>query len=486
MSNKTISVTPVILCGGSGARLWPLSRVDYPKQFLKISGNDSLFRQAVIRGMGLPNKNIHIHPPIIVTNESHRFLCVEELKGLSSEASIILEPEGKNTAPALTLASFLTNEKDSDSIMVVLPADHLILDLKSFNIAMNTAIQLAVQDTIVVIGVPPSSPNINFGYIKSEKNNFKKNIFSVKEFVEKPSALLAKQYYNSGEYFWNAGMFVLKSTVWLKAIDFFSKDIKEITEKSWVQRTTDLSFIRPNSNIFKQIPNDSIDYAVIEKCPGSNFVIHGVELQAGWSDLGSWRAVSEIRDHDKDGNQTNGDIILHNTKNTFIESTHRLVATNGVDNLIIIETPDAVLVSHKKSQDEIKVLTQKLAKFNRLENRSHRKVFRPWGWFDILEEGVGFKVKRIYVKPQASLSLQSHKKRAEHWVVIKGEATVTLGDKKITLLPNQSTYISPNTKHRLANETQLDLEIIEVQSGEYLGEDDIERFDDNYGRLSID
>lgn len=481
-------VLPVILCGGSGTRLWPLSRAGFPKQFLVLSGdgsNQSLFQQAIGRIHTLTSQNIVLGKTLIVTNEEHRFLALDQLRELKNvDATLLLEPTGRNTAPALTLAALCAQEQGNDPILVVTPADQTVTDANAFTIALTKAIAIAQQNAIAILGITPASPETGYGYIKTK--NAQDAQYVVDRFVEKPDAQTAKKYLEEGGYFWNGGMFVLKASVWLSSLQAFRPDILAATEKSWANKGVDTSpvaeFIRPDKALFEGIPSESIDYAVIEKCPGSQFPIKMVELDAGWNDLGAWDAVWQVGKQDADGNVTSGDTLLTNTKHSLVHASNRLVSTVGIENLIVVETADAVLVADRKNSQDVKHIVGQLEKQKREEKNLHRKVSRPWGWYDSVDEGERFKVKRIQVKPGASLSLQMHHHRAEHWIVVKGVAEITNGDQIITLTENQSTYIPQGQTHRLANPGNTPLEIIEVQSGSYLGEDDIVRFEDTYGR----
>ena len=481
---SAINITPVILCGGSGTRLWPLSRSAFPKQFLVLSGKTTLFQQAVVRLQHLQSEHIKLNNTLIVTNEEHRFLVLDQLREIKDvKAQLLLEPIGRNTAPALTLAAMQAMEDHEDPVLVVTPSDQTVQDQADFTKSLHDAIESASTGSIVVLGIKPSKADTGFGYIRQDKIKDEHQSYKVIQFTEKPDADTAEKYIKSGEYFWNGGMFVLRASVWLKAIQYFSLDIYEATLKAFNQKTTDDLFIRPDENLFKTIPTNSIDYAVIEKCPSSNFEIRMVELNAGWNDLGSWDAVWQVGDKDKNQNVTYGDTLLENTKNSLVYADHKLVSVAGLDNIVVIETSDAILVIDRNQSQEVKMIVNKLTTEKREEKNLHRKVSRPWGWYDSIDEGENFKVKRIQVNPGASLSLQKHAKRAEHWVVVKGIAEVICQDKKITLKENESIYIPLGHTHRLSNPGQDILEIIEVQSGSYLGEDDIERFDDSYGRL---
>jgi len=493
-------VLPVILCGGSGTRLWPLSRAGFPKQFLVLSDNDakySLFQQAIERIHAIADQQIKMGKTIIVTNEEHRFLALDQLREMSNiDATLLLEPSGRNTAPALTLAALYAQEHaidtNSDPILVVTPADQTIRNSNAFTKALRQAIGIAQEGAIAILGITPNAPETGYGYIKTKSNADHQagDAVVVERFVEKPDAQTAKQYLEEGGYFWNGGMFVLKTSVWLAALKEFRPDILAATEKSWQSKAQDSSsdavFVRPGKDVFNVIPSESIDYAVIEKCPGINqptqFPIKMVELDAGWNDLGAWDAVWQVGKQDQDGNVTSGDTLLSNAKNSLVHASSRLVSAVGVENLIIVETADAVLVADRKNSQDVKHIVNQLDVQQREEKNLHRKVARPWGWYDSVDEGERFKVKRIQVKPGASLSLQMHHHRAEHWIVVKGVAEITNGEQVIMLTENQSTYIPQGQTHRLANPGKTPLEIIEVQSGSYLGEDDIVRFEDTYGR----
>lgn len=484
----TFSVLPVVLCGGSGSRLWPLSRAGFPKQFLVLSGsgNASLFQQAVERLQNLHAPDITVAQPLIVTNEDHRFLALEQLREIHiAKAKLLLEPVGRNTAPAITLAALQASENEQDPILVVTPADQTVQNNAAFAAALQQGIRVAAKGGVVILGIAPDKPETGYGYIQQSGSAGTHGEYAVAQFAEKPSLEVAKAYLAGQQHTWNSGMFVLRASTWLKALAQFRPDILTATQGAWAGKTVDASFIRPNKEAFAQVPSESIDYAVMEKCPGSNIPLHMVPLDAGWSDLGAWDAVWQVNQdgqQDAQGNVTHGDTLLADTRNTFVHATSRLVGTVGVSNLIIVETADAVLVADRSQSQNVKKLVQQLEQGNRNELSLHRKVHRPWGWYDSIDEGDRFKVKRIQVKPGASLSLQKHHHRAEHWIVVKGTAEITNGDKVLVLTENQSTYIPLGEVHRLANPGTIPLEIIEVQSGGYLGEDDIVRFEDTYGR----
>ena len=478
-----IDVVPVIMAGGSGTRLWPLSRAGFPKQFLVLSGQWSLFQDAVRRLDGLSAEDIAAAPPLVVGNDEHRFLVLEQLREIGrADASILLEPVGRNTAPAVTLAALQALESGRDPVMAVLSADQTIADGASFIDRLRNSIRCAAGGSIVILGVPPDRPETGYGYIRGEGSVGSLGEQHVAEFVEKPDAETAERYLAAGSYVWNAGMFVLRASVWLKALEAFRPDILEATRKAFSERKVDQSFVRPGRASFEAIPSESVDYAVIEHCPGTAFPIAMLRLDAGWNDLGAWDAVWQAGHRDSNGNVATGDVMLADTRNSMIHATSRFVGTIGLDDAVVVETPDAVLVTTRERSQDVKKIVAELQRRKREEHVLHRKVHRPWGWYDSVDEGARFKVKRIQVKPGASLSLQMHHHRAEHWIVVSGTAEVTCGDRKMLVTENQSTYIPLGERHRLANPGAIPLEIIEVQSGSYLGEDDIVRFEDTYGR----
>jgi mannose-1-phosphate guanylyltransferase/mannose-6-phosphate isomerase len=480
---RQLRVTPVILCGGSGTRLWPLSRAGFPKQFLVLSGKTSLFQQAVERVNGIASNDISVGETFVVTGEEHRFIALEQLRETPSvSAKLLLEPEGKNTAPALTLAALQALKNGDDPILVVTPADQTVQNTEAFIDAIQSAVKVADSGAIAILGIKPTGPETGFGYIKQSGAASNLGDFNVAKFVEKPDLETARAYLDSGDYSWNGGMFVVRASVWIKALNTFRKDILTSTENAFNQSTLDQYFIRPNDQLFLKIPSESVDYAVIDKCPGSEFEIRVIPLNAGWNDLGAWDAVWQVGEKDQNGNLIQGDALVEASENNLIHSSHRLVSAVGVNNLVIIETADAVMVADRSQSQFVKKIVSQLSDQAREEHMLHRKVSRPWGWYDTIDLGDRFKVKRIQVNPGASLSLQIHAKRAEHWVVVKGTAEVTCGDQVITLKENESTFIPLGEKHRLSNPSTDILEIIEVQSGAYLGEDDIVRIDDGYGR----
>ncbi|MBW8778683.1 MAG: mannose-1-phosphate guanylyltransferase/mannose-6-phosphate isomerase [Burkholderiales bacterium] len=478
----SISIQPVIMAGGSGTRLWPLSRAGFPKQFLSLGSDESLFQQAIARLMGLAGDGIAVEAPLIVGNAEHRFLALEQMREMRVEpAAVILEPVGRNTAPALTLAALAAREGGADPVLVVSPADQTVTDRAAFSAALRRAILGAADGAIVILGITPASPETAYGYIRSTPAD---GLHKVARFVEKPDAATAARYLAEGGYTWNSGMFVLRASVWLDALREFRPDILAATEAAWSGRTPDERFVRPTREAFLAVPSESVDYAVMEKCPGSRFDIRMVPLDAGWNDLGAWDAVWQVAPKDAAGNCGVGDVIFEDSRNTLVHASGRLVTTLGVDNVVVVETADAVLVADRERSQDVKKLVSRLDKDRRTEHALHRKVHRPWGWYDSVDAGPRFQVKRIMVNPGATLSLQMHHHRAEHWIVVQGTAEVTCGDRKTILTENQSTYIPLGETHRLANPGKLPLEIIEVQSGSYLGEDDIVRFEDTYGRTT--
>jgi len=478
-----MNITPVILCGGSGTRLWPLSRAGFPKQFLVLSGTNSLFQQAVERIQAAAAPDIRVGETLVVTNEEHRFLALDQLRELKGvTATLLLEPQARNTAPALTLAALQASAQGEDPILIVTPADQTVTDGPAYTQALQAAVRAAAGGAIVILGVTPDRPETGYGYIQAGAALPSGGAHAVQAFAEKPDAATARRYLVQGGYYWNAGMFVLKASTWLKSLAQFRPDIAGATQAAWTGKTVDAPFVRPDKIGFAVVPSESIDYAVMEKCPGSGVPICMVPLAAGWNDLGAWEAVWQVGEQDAQGNVVHGDVLAADTRDSLVYASSRLVGAVGVSNLVIVETADAVLVADRSQSQNVKKLVTALEQRKREEHTLHRKVHRPWGWYDSIDEGERFKVKRIQVKPGASLSLQKHHHRAEHWIVVTGTAEVTCGDKKILLGENQSTYIPLGEVHRLANPGKVPLEIIEVQSGAYLGEDDIVRFEDTYGR----
>lgn len=465
-------IIPVILCGGSGTRLWPLSRESYPKQFVKFGDNNTLFQDTLQRALRIDG----CEDIVVVCNEDHRFYVTSELYQAQASAKIVLEPSPRNTAPAIALAAFLLAEQD-DACMFVMPSDHRIVDEDQLISQISKAYDLAMNGNIVTFGIVPNRVETGFGYIEKGKKICELG-FSVERFVEKPDEEAAKVMVKNGNYFWNSGMFLMKVSVYLKELEKFSPDIYNICKKAWDQHKVDGVFIRPNRDTFLSSPSDSIDYAVMEKTD----ICAMVTLSSKWSDLGSWEAFYQIGEKDKLGNVCLGDVLCKDTHNSYIQSNNKLLATIGLDNVLVVETADAVLVAKRDKSQDVKNFVTDLQKLGRREARVHNLVYRPWGSYETLSLGERFQVKRIVVNPGGELSLQMHHHRAEHWVVVSGTAEVTNEDKVQLFSENESTYIPIGAKHRLKNPGVIPLVLIEIQSGAYLGEDDIQRFADIYGR----
>ncbi len=471
-----MTITPVILSGGSGTRLWPVSRSLNPKQFLDFFGENSLFQKAALR----VRNSADFSKAIVICNNEHRFTAAEELQKISLKAqSIILEPIGRNTAPAIAIAAFDAVKNNSDTLILVMPSDHIIDDEKTFISNVKNAAKAANEGYLVTFGVVPNKPETGYGYIKknAELENFLE-VFSVEKFVEKPDFLTAQKFLESGEYLWNSGIFLFKASTYLQALQKLQNDIFINCQEAYSNASRDLDFIRLDEKSFANCANISVDYAVMEKSDK----VAVAPISVGWSDVGSWQAVSEISPKNADENSLIGDVSTIRTTGCYINSRNILTAAIGVENLIIIALKDVVLVANKSDSQAVKEMFEILKKQNREECNSHTKVLRPWGSFETIDLGARFKVKKISVKPKSALSLQMHNKRAEHWVVVKGKAHVTCGDKEFVMEEDQSTYIPIGQKHRLENKEETMLELIEVQTGNYLGEDDIIRFQDIYGR----
>ncbi|MEA3640346.1 MAG: mannose-1-phosphate guanylyltransferase/mannose-6-phosphate isomerase [Lamprobacter sp.] len=496
---------PVILSGGSGTRLWPLSREAYPKQFLPLTGSNSMLQDTALRLDGLvdehPRLGLLLRDPIIVCNEAHRFLVAEQFRLLGrSPAAILLEPFGRNTAPALTLAALAAAvvgaagavgaASEDDPILLVAPADHAIADGEAFRRAVADGALLAEQGAVITFGIVPAKPETGYGYIQQGEKHADAELngtaYRLHAFVEKPDRETAERYLASGEYLWNSGIFMLRASVWLNLIRRFRPEIAEACELAMAAGRADGEFRRLETAAFKACPSDSIDYAVMERlsqadaAPEHPAIV--LPLAAGWSDVGAWSALWEVREQDGEGNVLDGDAFVHQSHNNLLIAQSRLLAAVGVDNLIVVETPDAVLVADRERAQDVKAVTKFLSESQRNEHRHHQRVHRPWGAFESITMGDRYQVKRLTVKPGEALSKQMHHHRAEHWVVVSGTAKVTNDDKTFLLTENQSTYIPVGATHRLENPGTIPLEIIEVQSGSYLGEDDIVRFDDLYDR----
>ena len=471
-------ILPVILSGGSGTRLWPASRSMYPKQLLPLAGEKTMLqatalRTSAMRTVGLQRADTKC---LIVSNEDHRFSVAEQMNGIERRAQIILEPEGRNTAPAIALAALHAMSVHEDVVLLVMPADHVIKDVAAFQAAVAKGVEAAEADKLVTFGIVPTAPETGYGYIKASPVDG--SAVPVDTFVEKPDADTAQGYVDDGSYFWNSGMFLFKASAYLDELQVLAPEIFDACEKSMTSKTLDGDFVRPDPSEFRTCPSDSIDYAVMEK--SQNAIM--VPLDAGWSDVGSWAALHDVSARDDDGNSLTGDALQHECRNTLVQAESRLVAVVGLDDTIVVETKDSVLVANKGRSQDVKELVDQLKAQGREETKLHRQVFRPWGSYDSIDNAENFQVKRLVVKPGAVLSLQKHAHRSEHWVCVKGKALITRNDEEFELKPNESTYVAIGDVHRIANPYDEPAHIIEVQCGDYLGEDDIERFDDNYGR----
>jgi mannose-1-phosphate guanylyltransferase/mannose-6-phosphate isomerase len=477
---------PVVLSGGSGTRLWPLSREKYPKQLLPLIGDDSLLQATVRRVEGLTG--VPLGAPMVVCNEEYRFVIAEQLRLMGKEGAILLEPVGRNTAPALTLAALAAMRGGDDPILLVMPSDHVITDTPAFQAVVRQGAALADKGAVVTFGITPDAPETGYGYIQSGAPFGECGACSIARFVEKPDLATAQAYLDDGSYLWNSGLFMMRASVWLAAIGVCRADILTACRVAWNEGSVDGGFLRVGKDAFAACPGDSIDYAVMERIAadgvGGGALPPGVviPLAAGWSDVGAWDALWEVLPKDGDGNVAQGDVLLHDCRNTLAMGQGRLVACVGVTDMIVVETPDAILVAHKSRTQDVKKIVDQLKREGRAEGQLHRKVFRPWGSYDGVDAGERFQVKRIIVNPGATLSLQMHHHRAEHWIVVRGTAKVTCGEETFLVSENQSTFIPLGTRHRLENPGCVPLEMIEVQSGSYLGEDDIVRFEDVYGR----
>lgn len=464
---------PVILSGGSGTRLWPLSRGQYPKQFLPLVSGKTMIQETMLRLSGVPD----LQPPIAVCNEDHRFMMAEQLREIGIRPSaIILEPVGKNTAPAVAVAAL--NASSEDDVMLILPADHVIADSQAFHSAIAKAKALAEQDFLVTFGIVATAPETGYGYIKASDTTVGSG-FKVAAFVEKPDAETAQSYIDSGDYFWNSGMFAFKAGCFLRELEKFNPQMLEVCRNALAAAKNDLDFTRLDKAVFSACPSDSIDYAVMEKTDKAAVI----PLDAGWNDVGSWSALWDVTAKDEVGNAIKGDVLAIDSYNSYIHSSSKLVAVVGVENLVVVETEDAVMVASKERVQDVKAVVDQLKALQRDEANVHRKVYRPWGHYDLVDSGDRHHTKRIVVKPGAKLSLQKHHHRAEHWVVVKGTAWVHRDGEDIMITENESVYIPVGAVHSLENPGVIPLEMVEVQSGSYLGEDDIVRYQDNYGRV---
>ena len=465
-------ITPVVLCGGSGTRLWPISRKQYPKQFISLINEKTLFQDTILR---LPKEAKN---PIIVCNEEYRFLAAEQLRQINKNSNeIILEPAIKNTAPAIALAALAAGE---NSLLLVLPADHVIENKKYFNKLVLDAIPLAESGKLVTFGVEPTEPHTGYGYIKiGEKYN---TGYVVNHFLEKPSTDDAKQYFDSGEYYWNSGIFLLDASQYLEELNKFRPDIYIACKNSMLKKKSDLNFLRIDKESFDQCPSESIDYAVMENTKEAVMI----PINTGWNDVGSWSSLWDIATKDDNGNVVHGDVITHNTTNSFIRSDDKMVTVIGLNNLVVASTKDVVMIASKDSSQDVSLIAKQLKDLKRTESEEHREVYRPWGKYDLIDYGNRYQVKKITVAPGAALSLQKHRYRAEHWIVVIGTAKVTKGDEILLVNENESVYIPIGVVHALENPGKVDLELIEIQSGSYLGEDDIVRLQDRYGRDKLD
>jgi mannose-1-phosphate guanylyltransferase / mannose-6-phosphate isomerase len=469
-------ITPVVLSGGMGTRLWPLSRELYPKQLLPLVGERTMLQETLHRLDGLDAA-----PPIIVCNDSHRFLVAEQLRQMDSKPqAILLEPFGRNTAPAIALAAL---KSDPDALLLVLPADHVIRDIPAFQAAIRLAAPAAQTGCMVAFGIVPTAPETGYGYIRkaqpdAQAQSLEAGVHRIAEFVEKPPLQRAQQFLDDGNYYWNSGMFLFRAGSYLDELRRFAPDIAASAQAALDSATLDLDFVRVDRDAFESCRSDSIDYAVMEKTAAAVVV----PLSAGWSDVGSWSALQDALPCDAQGNVMRGDVLVEDTSGCYLYSENRLVSAVGLKDHIVVETKDAVLVAPKNRVQDVKKLVARLKAEGRNEHSLHREVFRPWGSYDSIDNGDRFQVKRLSIKPGAQLSLQLHHHRAEHWIVVSGTARITCGEKEFMLEENQSTYIPVGVKHRIENPGRIPLRIIEVQSGSYLGEDDIVRFEDRYGR----
>ncbi|MCC4116772.1 mannose-1-phosphate guanylyltransferase/mannose-6-phosphate isomerase [Aromatoleum toluclasticum] len=476
---------PVILSGGSGTRLWPLSREQYPKQLLALIGDDTMLQQTATRLDGFAGSLPVAAEPIVVCNEEYRFITAEQLRATGRPAyRILLEPIGRNTAPALTLAALTVARENGDGVLLVMPADHVVREPEAFHRAVAIGLEAAQGGAMVTFGIVPERAETGYGYIRSG-SECGPGVREVAAFVEKPDADTAAEYVASGAYLWNSGLFMVHASVWLDAIGHFNPAMLSACEASLDGAVRDIDFIRIGRDAFEACPSDSIDYAVMEKLAGApelGIAPCVVPMSVGWSDVGAWDALWSLAEKDCAGNAARGDVVFEGTTDSLVHATSRMVACVGLDGLVVVETPDVVMVAHRDRTQDVKKVVSRLKADKRSQVYAHRKIHRPWGCYDSVDDGQRFQVKHIEVKPGAALSLQMHHHRAEHWIVVRGTAKVTRGDETFLLTENQSTYIPLGVTHRLENPGKMMLEMIEVQSGSYLGEDDIVRFEDTYGR----
>lgn len=468
-------IQPVILSGGAGTRLWPASRAMYPKQLLPLVTDQTMLQQTASRLHGKKNLSPHA---IVVCNQDHRFLVAEQLREIDVAARIILEPQGRNTAPAVALAAIaaIRESKGKSPILLVMPADHVINDVHAFSSAIDKGVQAAADGSLVLFGTTPTSAHTGYGYIEPESQSG--GVLPIRRFIEKPDRETAQKMLDSGNHYWNAGIFLFRADRYLEELARYAPDMHDACQRSMDASAMDTDFIRPDAGLFAACPSDSIDYAIMEKSDRSAMV----PLDAGWSDVGSWEELYKISAKDADGNVLYGDVITHECKNSYISASDRMVTAVGIENAVIVETKDSILVAARDSAQDIKALVDKLKDESRGEVNLHRQVFRPWGSYDSIDAANGFQVKRLIVNPGAILSLQKHAHRAEHWTVVRGKARITLNEDEFDLAPNESTYVPIGAVHRIANPYDEPVHIIEVQCGDYLGEDDIVRLEDNYGR----
>ena len=476
-----MNLQPVILCGGSGTRLWPLSREQYPKQLLALTGDQTLLQATACRvDASFAAPGCQVLPPMVVSNDSYRFITADQLHQAGhTQAVVVLEPKGRNTAPALTLAALLALESGDDAALLVMPADHIINDVEAFRAEVARALPYAQSGKLVTFGIRPTRAETGYGYIRAG-TPLAGGAHDILAFVEKPDAVTAERYVTSGEYLWNSGIFMMRASVWIAQLGLAQPAMLSACRAAFATHSRDRDFLRVDAAAFAACPADSIDYAVMEKLPAGMGVV--IPYAADWSDVGAWDALWEIGSKDSHRNVLRGDVITVATQDTLVISQSRMVACVGLADMVVVETPDAVLVANKNNMQQVKDVVAQLKRDKRSEADAHRKIHRPWGYYDSVDAGERFQVKRLVVNPGASLSLQMHHHRAEHWIVVKGTASVTRGEETLLLSENQSTYIPIGTRHRLQNPGKVPLEIIEVQSGAYLGEDDIVRFEDTYGR----